>query len=455
MGQRGRGRVAPAVAAALCAVAALPAQARAADEAGSYTFDPSAERVEGAASNTDARRLRAGGTYRDAIGPGGRLFYRLELDAKSHAYVSATAVPRPGTKVSFDDELKVTLQDRDGDACGYDTARFGSARFARPLGTYAHRTIEKDGPCQERDSYYALIERSGAAGSSSDPWELEIRHVTEPGVRPGGPTEAPEDWPSGPPAPPVTQARERRGGTSFHGATGLEQGEWRDRIRPGETLFYKVPVDWGQQLFARADVGSTAGDGYVAHALTMALYNPARGLVDRANDVSYSGRQKSTALDPLPPVAYENRFDSSDSVNGMRFAGWYYLKVSLSPEVARDFGPQALGLSLRLNVEGGEGEGAPAYAGAPGEFQVTDEDRGAAEQGRSRPVAARGDTMRLVAAGGIGAGTVLVLGLGAWTFVARRRAAAWARAAGPGPGAGAGPGQDSGAPTGYGPPASW
>ncbi|MFD5098192.1 hypothetical protein [Streptomyces albidochromogenes] len=452
MGQRGRGRVAPAVVAALCAVAALPAQARAADEVRPYAFDPSAERVEGAASNTDARRLRAGGTYRDTIGPGGRLFYRLELDAESNAYVAATAVPRPGTKVSFDDALKVTLQDRDGDVCGDDTARFGSARFARPLGTYAHRTVEEDGPCQERDSYYALIERTGAAGSSSGPWELEIRYVTEPGVEPGGPTEAPEDWPSGSPAPPLTEARERRGGTGFHRATGLEQGEWRDRIRPGETLFYKVPVDWGQQLFASADLGSAAGDGYVSHALTMALHNPARGLVDSASDISYNGRQKSTALDPLPPVAYENRFDSSDSVSGMRFAGWYYLKVSLSPEVARDFGPGALGLTLRVNVAGGNGGGAPAYAGAPGEFQVTDEDRGAAEQGRSGPGAARSDTMRLVATAGIGAGTVLVLGLGAWTFVARRRAAAWARSAGPG--GGAGPGRDGGAPTRYGPPAS-
>ncbi|WP_138904574.1 hypothetical protein [Streptomyces albidochromogenes] len=362
MGQRGRGRVAPAVMAALCAVAALPAQARAAGEVRPYAFDPSAEWVEGAASNTDARRLRAGGTYRDTIGPGGRLFYRLELDAESNAYVAATAVPRPGTKVSFDDALKVTLQDRDGDVCGDDTARFGSARFARPLGTYAHRTVEKDGPCQERDSYYALIERTGAAGSSGDPWELEIRHVTEPGVEPGGPTEAPEDWPSGSPAPPLTQARERRGGTGFHRATGLEQGEWRDRIRPGETLFYKVPVDWGQQLFASADLGSTAGEGYVSHALTMALHNPARGLVDSASDISYNGRQKSTALDPLPPVAYENRFDSSDSVNGMRFAGWYYLKVSLSPDVARDFGPGALGLTLRLTVAGGNGGGAPELA---------------------------------------------------------------------------------------------
>ncbi|MGW7050234.1 hypothetical protein [Streptomyces sp. NPDC054887] len=467
MRQRGRGRVAPAVVAALCAAAVLPAQARAADEPGAYAFEPTARTVEGTADTTDAPPLARGGTYRDAIGPGGELFYRVELDAASHAYVSVTAVPRPGTKVSYDDELEVTLQDRDGDSCARDSVRFGSAEFPRPIGTYAHRTIEDGASCQQADRYYVLIERTGAGTSSGDPWELEIRHVTEPGVRAGGASEAPRDWPSGVPAPPGGEARDRRGGTGFHSATGLERGEWRDAIRPGETLFYKVPVDWGQQLFASADLGSAAGDGQVSHALTMALHNPARGLVDSARAVSYDGRQKSAELDPLPPVAYGNRFDSSDAVNGMRFAGWYYLRVSLSPEVEEEFGPGALELSLRLDVTGDRGKGAPAYAGPAGDFQVTDEDLSAAREGQDASAAAKSDTMRLVAAGGIGAGTVLVLGLGVWTLVARRRAAGAPRG-GSGGGSGSGPGGGPGAaigsardvrdggtsPARYGPPAA-
>lgn len=448
--------MAPAVVAALCAVAAVPAQAWAVGEPAPYSYEPSAKPAGGTATNTDARRLEPGGTYRDAIKPGGKLFYRLELDAASNAYVSAMAVPKPGTKVGYADELKVTLQDRDGSSCSYNTARFGSAEFARPIGTYAHRTVEKDSSsCQDANTYYALIERTSAASSSPDPWELEIRHVREPGVRAGGATEAPEDWPSGSPTQqPAGEARDRRGGTSFYSATGLKDGEWRDRIKPGETLFYKVPVDWGQQLFASADLGSAAGDGYVSNALTMALYNPARGLVDSAADVSYDGRQKSSAFDPLPPVAYENRFDSSDDVNGMRFAGWYYLRVSLSPEVGKEFGPEPLGLSLRLNVVNDK-ESAPAYKGPAGDFQVTGQDLSAAQDGLSTPEVARSDTMRLVAAAGIGAGTVLVLGLAVWTLVARRRAAAGTgEAAGPGTAASAGPGPDRGAPTRYGPPAA-
>nr|WP_244282823.1 hypothetical protein [Streptomyces flavidovirens] len=463
MRQRSRGRVAPAVVAALCAVAALPAQAVAAGEPSPYTYEPSAKPVRGTASSTDSEPLKPGGTYRDSIRPGGRLFYRVQLDAKSNAYVSATAVPRPGTKVEYADELKVTLQDRAGNSCSYNSAQFSSAEFARPIGTYAHRTIEQDSTsCQGADTYFVLIERTSKATSSSEPWELEIRHLTEPQVKAGGATAAPESWPSSSPAPPGGQARDRRGGSSFYSAPGLYEGEWRDRIKPGETLFYKVPVDWGQQLFASADLGSAAGEGYVSNALSMVLYNPARGLVESASTISYDGKQNSSALDPLPPVAYENRFDSSDSVNGMRFPGWYYLRVSLSPEVEKVFGPQGLGLSLRVNIEGSRGKGAPAYAGPAGPFQVTDDDLSAAEEGQSAPAAVKSDTMRLVAAAGIGAGTVLVLGLGVWTLVARRRAAAGAGAgAGAGPGAGPGvdpgmgAGHDSGAATQSGPPAAW
>ncbi|MGR8009534.1 hypothetical protein [Streptomyces hypolithicus] len=446
--QRSKGGVVTAVVAALVAVAALGGAAHAAGEPSPYTYEPSAKRVEGVQANIDAEELAAGTTYRDSIKPGGKLFYRVRLDATSNAYVSATAVPGPGTKVAYSDELKVTLQDRDGNSCSYNTTRFSSAEFARPIGAYAHRTIDKDSTsCQEAETYFVLVERTSEATSSREPWELEIRHMTEPGVGAGGPTAAPETWPSSSPAPPVGGVQERRGGTSFYSAPGLERGEWRDRIKPGESLFYKVPVDWGQQLFASADLSSAPGEGHVSNALTMALYNPARGLVDSATDISYDGKQKSTALDPLPPVAYENRFDSSESVGGMRLAGWYYLRVSLNPEVAKEFGAKGLGLSLRLNVRG-EAKKGPGYAGPAGDFQVTEDDLSAAESGESTPAADRSETMQLVAAAGIGAGSVLVLGLGMWTALARRRAHA------AGPGAGTGP-DAGGAPTQYGPPTAW
>ncbi|MEU1276918.1 hypothetical protein [Streptomyces sp. NPDC005805] len=455
--QRGRaGRAALAGIAAVCAVAALPGAARAADEPGPYTFDSGAKPVTGTPVNTDGPSLAAGSTYKDGIEPGEKRYYRVDLDAETNAYVSAVAVPKPGTKVSYGDELEVSIENRSGSSCSDGEARFGSAEYARPIADYASRRVDRSGSsgCKEAGPYYVLLERSSESDSSPDPWDVEIRFLTEPKLTTKGPAVAPEGWPSASPAAPAGAAVERAGGSGFHDATGLTQGEWKDKIRPGRTLFYRVPVDWGQQLFVSADLGSStvSGDGLgsVGNALAVALHNPARGLVDEKSSVYYDGKQKGLDLDPLPPVAYENRYASSSKEAAVRFAGWYYLSVTLSPEIADSFGDGPLPLTLRVNVKG-EAKDGPPYAGDAGPFQVTGDDREAADTGRTVADEERGDTMALVAAAGLGTGTVLLLGLGTWTLLARRRAAGPAGAA-PLPAQAAGPGQD-GYPA-YGAPAS-
>ncbi|TXS56003.1 hypothetical protein [Streptomyces sp. t39] len=423
--QRGRTRLALAGVVAVCAAAALPAPARAAGEPSPYSFDSAAKAVAGTAVNTNGPALEAGSTYKDSIRPGEKRYYRIDLDATSNAYVSAVAVPKLATKVSYADELSVSVENRSGTSCSEGEARFGSAAYARPVADYASRRVDKESTtCQEAGPYYVLLERKGEATSSPEPWEVELRFVTEPKLSGKAPTAAPENWPSASPAAPAGGPVVRAGGNGFHDATGLAQGEWQDEIRPGRTLFYRVPVDWGQQVFVSADLGSsTAADpGSVSSALALALHNPARGLVDEESGVYYDGKQKSLALDPLPPVAYENRFDSDSTVSAVRFAGWYYLSVTLSPEIADEFGDEPLPLTLRVNVEG-DARSGPGYDGPAGDFQVTDDDQEAADSGRNAAEESTSATMRVVAAAGIGTGTLLVLALGLWTLLARRRAA--------------------------------
>ncbi|MET7616292.1 hypothetical protein [Streptomyces sp. NPDC005408] len=422
--QRGTGRVTLAAMAAMCAVAALPGQAWAAGEPNPYAFDSEAKAIKGRAVNSDGPPLMAGSTYKDTIKPGEKRYYRVDLDAKTNAYVSAVAVPKLATKVSYADKLSVSIEDRSGSKCGEDDAQFGSVSYARPVAAYADRTIKKDSnSCQEAGAYYVLLERKSDDTSTPEPWAVEIRYASEPGLKSAAPTAPPESWPSASPAAPGGGPAKRHGGTSFTDATGLKEGEWQDKIIPGQTLFYRVPVDWGQQLFASADLGTSAAPDSaksVSTALVLSLHNPARGYVDEKSSVYYDGKQKSLALDPLPPVAYENRYDSTSSTSAMRFAGWYYLSATLNPEVGKEYGNKPIPLTLRVNVEG-EMEGRPAYAGPAGDFEVTKDDQEAADSGKSAPEAAKSDTMQLVAAAGIGAGTVLVLGLGAWTLLARRR----------------------------------
>ncbi|MET9041795.1 hypothetical protein ABZX34_02650 [Streptomyces sp. NPDC004362] len=454
----GRGTVTLCAAAALATIVAHPVWAAPVTEGTPtpYAFAEDDTRVEGATVTTDAVRLDPGHTYRSALPGTDRRYYRLELDSSANAYVSATAVPGAGARVSSADGLKVSVQDAGGTTCSTGTAHFGPTGSPHPIAAWASReTGAGTYGCKGAGVYYVVVERRapGSSGSTSGDWDLELDYVSEPALDRDDATTPPGSWDSATPEAVLGDATRRAGGAGFAGASALGQGVWQDTVRPGQTLFYKVPVDWGQQLSATVEMGSsTGGDGFVGTALAMSLYNPVRAHVDDA-DAGYNGAQTSAALAPLPPVDHANRRAPGDRISAMRFAGWYYLAVHLGAPVADRFGEGPFGLTLRVRVSGTP-VSAPAYAGraAPRDaFGVTAGDREEAAAGATGDAGAsggelgagataredggaRGDgsgrggteqdtgTMRLVAAGGIGTGSVLVLGLVLWTAIARRRA---------------------------------
>ncbi|WP_307621441.1 hypothetical protein [Streptomyces sp. V3I7] len=450
-----RGTAAGAV---LCVVAALPGGTAVASGAaggfpggpgdpGGYAFAEDARSVTGAPATSDAPLLKPGETYRSSLSGRAKLYFRLELDAATTAYVPVTAVPPAGAGVSANDGIKVSVQDANGGTCGsYASARIGAGLSPRPLTALGTREAGRV-LCREAGTYYVLVERldatgAGAAGAfTSGTWKLELAPASEPPVAKGGATSAPEVWNSASPEALSGERRRRDGGPGFATARALEQGVWQTGLTPGQTLFYTVPVDWGQQLYATAELGSAGGGatsgtgasasrGSVGEALDVSLYNPVRGYVDDVA-LSYDGSQKSAALPPLPPVEYHNRYGVLDRVRNMRFGGWYFLVVHLSEQVAGTFGREPLGLTLRVRVSGTPHAG-PGYDGQPKGpqgtrlFEVTAQDRIAAATGDDT---GSGDSsaMRALAVGGIGTGSALLLVLGVWTVAARRRAGAQMR----------------------------
>ncbi|MEL3950686.1 MULTISPECIES: hypothetical protein [Streptomyces] len=467
-GRGGRSAVGAVLGAALCVVAlpgggtgsgvalARPGHAPVEESPGPYAFDSDVKDVDGTTSTAGSRMLVPGATYRSAIGPpgdsgsaGGELYYRLELGAKDSAYVSVTALPGPRGRVVFADGIKVSLQDAGGFTCDLGSARIGSSQSPRPLTASAKRQVAADQKkCQTAGTYYVVVERTTDSRSpvSSTPekpsatedWDLELYVASEPALARAGSTTPPQDTDSTPQQqPPAGAPMPRAGGSSFGTARALGKGVWGDRVRAGQTRFYRVPVDWGQTLSVTLELGSGTRSGdFVTSALIMELFNPVRGPV-ADSDVPYDGRQKSMALSPLPPVSYENRYAPFDRTSGMRFAGWYYLAVHLHPDVGKRFGADETGLTLRVGVAG-ERRPAPAYAGAPRPadgFGVTERDEAAARNGaggggsaRREPgpggsaAASEGDmAMKALAAAGIGTGTVLLAVLGVWRAVSRRR----------------------------------
>ncbi|MEV4335702.1 hypothetical protein [Streptomyces sp. NPDC049590] len=443
----GAARWAAVVPAVLWAVLGLPAGARAGGPAagessawgssagGSYGFTPGARAVAGAPDTAGAVPLDARHTYRSSLPRNGRLYYRLRLTAADTAYVPVTAVPPSGAAVAATDGIRVSLRNASGTSCSYASARFGAGISPRPVTALGQRETGK-ALCQGGGTYYLLVERldtgrPGATAGTDGAWELEIAPVTEPGLVRAGSTTPPRTWDSATPEPPAGPPRERPGGTGFATARPLGQGVWRTALAPGETRFYKVPVDWGRRLHASAELGGAEGHGYVGGALTLSLYNPVRGAVDDAS-AGYTGTARPTALAPLPPVEYANRYAVPARVTSVRFAGDYYLAVHLSTRLAEPFGRGPYEVTLRVRLDG-RAHAGPAYDGGPvpaDVFTITAADRAAALAGgfgnaaggaaREEPDGAGDGTMLLVAVGGIGSGTALLLVLGGWTVAARR-----------------------------------
>ncbi|MFD8201297.1 hypothetical protein [Streptomyces sp. NPDC059701] len=413
-----------AVTVVLATVSVLPGGAAlAADPPGGYAFARDAQWIEGASGAANAPSLEPGRTYRGPLPRTGTLHYRVELDGASDTYVSATAVPGEGDELTAVDGVRLSVEDADGGTCSSDSASFGAARSPRPVTAWGVRAVSAGGTrCQDAGTYYVTVERSRPQDSPPDPWDLELTVVSEPPPARTGATRAPEAWDSASPGPLTGEPAHRRGGGGFAEATTVGQGAWSDDIRPGQTLFYKVPVDWGRQLYAAAELGGTdSGSGYTTGALRLALHNPVRGeVVDAAK--GYTGRGVTAALAPAPPVAYANRYATGERVTGMRFAGDYYLVVHLAAQVADTFGEGPFPLVLRLRL-GGTAQTGPEYAGKSvpdGLFELSALERQAAPAGGA---AGEDDAaMTVLAVGGIGGGSVLLAGLGVWTAVARRRA---------------------------------
>ncbi|MFZ3558645.1 hypothetical protein [Streptomyces sp. BH055] len=469
-GRRGRGPARGAAGAGLCAalVLALPGAASAAGNGNPYEFAEGAQSVDGARSGATAAQLKTGATYRSSLaaGDGATAYYRVELDGAATAYASVVAVPPLGSRVKATaaDGIAVSLRDRQGNQCDAERATFRSGSYPRPVAAAVERPVRPGGlRCQSAGTYYVVVERTSAAASSQRDWGLELRVATEPGLVSAAPSAGTRSWPSEPAALPSGAGARRSGGTGFNDARALTSGTWKDRIGPGQSHFYRVPVDWGQQLALGAELdGATGGGarGTVPGALDMELYNPARAPV-ATKGATYAGGTASAVLDPLPPVAYGNRLLSRGDEAATGLAGWYWLKVTLNPAMAEKSGGEGLGMTVRVAVDG-DAKQAPDYVRDPGEFQVTSEDLAAAERGEggaewdfgpgSRSTSGSGSgggsgaeagsasgrggasggavassaepgdgLMTVVGVSGVGTGSALVLWLGVWRMVAVRK----------------------------------
>ncbi|MFI0775632.1 hypothetical protein [Streptomyces sp. NPDC021212] len=445
MQHRSRDRAGLIAVAALCAVAATAVQmpvAAADTSTGAREYRVQGTSVRGAGSGTGAPSLRPGRTYADSLGPGEKRFYGVDLDAKSVAYVAAVAAPRPGAGVvSYRDGVTVTLKNPAGGVCDTVPRRIETKGVAYPLADHVTRQTGSGSvaSCRTAGRYVVTVERQAGA-ADPDSWPLELRLMVEPPVKGGSTNPAPEgSWHAKPPQPPSGSARPRQGGQGFSDAPLVSTGVWRDEFEPGETHFYRVPVEWGQQISAIAEIPADGADESTPplnQAIAMRAYNPARGLAKRGTALAQEGSRPQTEVSTAP-AAYGNRYAKADySVRAMSLTGGYYLAVTLNPPNVEPHLDRTVPVTLRLRVAG-KAQAGPDYDGnaVKAGFGLTDAERREADKAASplqpdpmgRPEVGHRTTLQTVAYTSFGTGSLLLLGLGVWILTARRRTAAEGR----------------------------
>lgn len=210
MVSRPRGGVTAGVAAALCVLllpTAAAAHPRSDDAPGgavpSYRLADGAVPVTGTASSADGPQLEREKVYSDTISPGQKKYYRVRLDDTSSAFVSTVLAPPPGSESAILDGIQVSLVSTDGRSCGSSPAVYFGGETARPVAAYASRRIgDSSVPCQEAGDYFYTVAWAGSKTGGTAKWPIELRYMSEPGLKPGAAEpEAPTGWSSKAPSP--------------------------------------------------------------------------------------------------------------------------------------------------------------------------------------------------------------------------------------------------------------
>lgn len=417
--------------------AALARQLQRAAQLSAEGYRLKGERVAGGATRDQAPTL-APGQYLDTIGPGEKRYYAVDLDDVSTADFAATAVPQPGAAVDTFDGLSTGIEYGEGTTCATATEHFSQREGATPLTSAVSRVRSADGGrrCDEAGRYRLVVERRSKAGSDAARWPVELLYGVEAPLAEGvTPAQSQTEYGVGgkEAALPSGDPRDVRGGTGFNDARELGEGVWRDRVLPAQTLWYKVPAGWGQQV--RYDVEfanepTVKGlSGTYSYGGTQ-LFTPARFPVGAGgggftSTTMYSGRPAAVRMGSVP-VAWTNRYEHRTAVRPVHGKGDFYIAVTLGAKAAEIAENPHIGFVLRVAVLGdeltGPQHGAPVLERKSG----GDEGKNADNQGNSTASEDSGGTggagwTGIAAAAGAGAVVAVIAGL---VFVRSRRRAA-------------------------------
>lgn len=351
-------------------------------------YTPSGRPVSGTPSSTGAPALPSG-EWVDTLAPGQTRYYTVTFPALTTPYVTATLVRPVGTfGANVSDAVQLGLETTDGVRCGSasDTRRqddevtplsvtaalgpMGKKKWEYPFSSYVERGCGKPG------KYALSVTRSADDAGGPDAFPLELSVLVEPPAQASGlpqprrTVSASDSSAEPPPAPDFTTLPGRApGGAGYTDAGTLRTGVVSDTIRAGETLFWRVPLSWGQRLSYAVRFDRTGRDSSATVGTWVA--NPLREYVETlapGPSTSYYDGDSTTDLSVLRnntvAVGYRNRDNAQNTaVRNVQVAGSYYVAVRMED----DEGLAGVDVPIQVAVTiDGERSGVPRYSAVAG-----------------------------------------------------------------------------------------
>lgn len=387
----------------------------------------------------DTAPVATPGLYLDTIGQKEPRYWGIDIPEGATAYFSGTvSFPRlHGVGLSDDiSTIRLRVFGADGQDCNVTESELtGSSSdgvaltVAKAFDRATQKRTESSGTCKGGGKYFFQLNWDNAAAGVPERLPIEVLFGIEPAVTDPGSTGAGQPVtfvdPSGSGSPVV-------GGGSFTVATELTgSGRYTDTVRPGEFVFYKVKLDWGQGLAYRVRFGANNASGSDNTSnIRTAMFNPIRQEIDSdtaaylgTESVLPSGKKLATV-----PVRYNNRTLGEHYANKTVLPGWYYIAV----KVGMNFTAQGKGTPVPVQLDvtvGGDKESGPRYsttADVFGEKSMPNATRATPSAKAPGASTANSDSSEsnstmLIIAGAVGALALVVVGVLVAVLVARGR----------------------------------
>jgi Ca-activated chloride channel homolog len=312
------------------------------------------------------------GSYLDHLDPDGAKYYTVDVPAGDTLYVTAT-LSHPTAALNGVLLVGRFLAGAAGAECDHEnqTAIGLQPVITTPYVWQAPQASQPvNRPCDKagRQDIRVWFD-STKQGQPTASLELLVTlepPVTDPGPEAGAQVQF--TAPGGQPKPVV-------GGGSFGTASTLDgTGSYADTIRPGELIYYKVRVGWGQGLASRIriadDPSFQKGTNYPASTAAN-WYNPMRVVLDNSVG-SWEGRAVQLPGDAPAftgrRIRYRNREQSLAAEDlGQSMAGWYYISIYYVRSLDLFGKDRELSISITVDVSlVGDAEPGPKYAGVSG-----------------------------------------------------------------------------------------